>query len=188
MIRGTSSGTVTDTEGRFSLPAEDSQTTVVASFIGMETKEYRMEEHTENLLVMEPDRTSLDEVVVVGYGSAGSVSGVESGAAYTMDLEKEGQDYSRALPSEGYSAFKQYMGEYMIFPEGHQEGQKEIVVLTFKVEASGMIRDIEAIRSPGPDYSREAIRLLEQGPPWIPATRNGTPVEERVRIRIVFNR
>ncbi len=60
---------VADMEGRFSLVTDQqAQTTVIASYVGMETEEYRLDGGEENRVVMQPDMATLDEVVVIGYG------------------------------------------------------------------------------------------------------------------------
>lgn len=83
MLKGSGIGTVTDTDGKFSLtvPSTPNQILVV-SFIGMKTVEVRAESQVNVLL--EPGSESLDEVVVVAYGTqkskmlTASVSSVKS--------------------------------------------------------------------------------------------------------------
>jgi TonB-linked SusC/RagA family outer membrane protein len=68
VIKGTTSGTVTDTDGNFSIEVPSAESVLVFSAIGYETKE--IIPGTESFLnvTMDPDVTSLSEVVVVGYG------------------------------------------------------------------------------------------------------------------------
>jgi hypothetical protein len=42
------------------------------------------------------------------------------------------------------------------------------------------------VRSGGDSYSREALRLLRDGPKWTPVVRDGKVVEEEVKISIMF--
>jgi TonB-linked SusC/RagA family outer membrane protein len=63
---GTLSGTVTDLDGSFSLDAEMGST-LVFSYIGMKSKEVVVESAFMRI-EMEDEASSLDEVVVVGYG------------------------------------------------------------------------------------------------------------------------
>src|SRR5690554_7560854 len=64
--QGTSMGTITDIEGRYSLSAEMGAT-LVFSFIGMDTREVVVNSSEINI-EMEESWTDLDEVIVVGYG------------------------------------------------------------------------------------------------------------------------
>lgn len=66
--KGTSNGTVTDTEGNFSLSVP-SDAVLVLSFIGMKPLEVPVGNQTSFNLTMEADLTTLSEVVVVGYGT-----------------------------------------------------------------------------------------------------------------------
>lgn len=67
-IKGTTTGTITDVSGRFSLDA-DSNTTLVISFVGYISEEIHVNGQTEIKIQLSPDIESLDEVVVVGYGT-----------------------------------------------------------------------------------------------------------------------
>lgn len=83
VVKGTSKGTVTDVDGKFSLDLEASENTLVLSYIGHVTQEIAVGQQTEITAVMVEDATELDEVVVIGYGTVrksdltGSVSGIK---------------------------------------------------------------------------------------------------------------
>jgi TonB-linked SusC/RagA family outer membrane protein len=68
LIKGTNQGTATDMEGRYTLPAPATATTLVFSFVGYDSREAKIGDGPVNItLVSNP--TSLDEAVVVGYGT-----------------------------------------------------------------------------------------------------------------------
>lgn len=69
MVKGTTSGTITDSNGNFSLKNVSSGTTLVFSFIGMKTQEIKVSGKTTIDLTMDEESTSLEGVVVVGYGT-----------------------------------------------------------------------------------------------------------------------
>lgn len=79
IIKGTNLGTTSDEEGAFSINASPSDVLVI-SFIGYKTQEILVGNQTSLALTLEPDLTTLGEVVVVGYGEqkratlSGSVS------------------------------------------------------------------------------------------------------------------
>lgn len=62
-------GTVTDFDGNFSLEVLDESAVLVISFLGYVTQEVPVGTQTNLTIVMEEDSESLDEVVVVGYGT-----------------------------------------------------------------------------------------------------------------------
>ncbi len=178
MIRGTATGVVTDMQGQFSLPVEEDQsTTLVASYIGMETLEQQAFAGSEVELVMQPSLATLDEVVVVAYGSEPATTGE------VLNREAE--------PATGYKAFRQYIEESIRFPAAETDTtiSRAVVVLKFTLTAEGEITEVRPLRSPGIVFTDEATRLVMEGPSWNPAINPyGTSIEEEVRLRIVFKR
>jgi hypothetical protein len=68
MIKGTTTGTVSDVDGKFSLDAPSLNAILVFSYLGYEPKELAANSSFDNV-PLKPSATSLDEVVVVGYGT-----------------------------------------------------------------------------------------------------------------------
>ena len=68
-IKGTTVGVVTDLDGNFSLKAADKATLVISS-IGYKTAEVAVGNRNNLKVVLEEDTLFLDDVVVVGYGTA----------------------------------------------------------------------------------------------------------------------
>ena len=68
VVKGTSNGAATDLDGRFSLNVQQGQTLVI-SYIGYITKEVKVGAQSVYNITIEEDRNSLEEVVVVGYGT-----------------------------------------------------------------------------------------------------------------------
>lgn len=68
IVKGTSNGTTTDADGRFTISVPDSEATLVFSFIGLKTSEVSVGDRTIVDVQLEPDVTQLTEVVVLGYG------------------------------------------------------------------------------------------------------------------------
>jgi iron complex outermembrane receptor protein len=81
--KGTNNGTVTDSEGRFTIQVGENAI-LVFSFVGYNSQEVEVRSQTTLSISMNPDITSLSEVVVVGYGTVqkkdltGAVSQVSS--------------------------------------------------------------------------------------------------------------
>ena len=81
--KGTNNGTITDGEGEFSFEVEEGST-ISFSFVGQETREVLATSEEPVTIEMVSEVSSLDEVVVIGYGTKkkrdiiGSVSSVSS--------------------------------------------------------------------------------------------------------------
>ena len=67
LVKGTTNGTITDFDGKFSIPDVPSNATLVVSYIGYLTKEVKSGKNL--VIVLEEDTKTLDEVVVIGYGT-----------------------------------------------------------------------------------------------------------------------
>ncbi len=83
VVKGTSRGTVTDVDGKFSIEANEGET-LVFSYTGYKDLEVPITNQTVINLGLSEDIAQLDEVVVIGYGTqkkshlTGSVSKVEN--------------------------------------------------------------------------------------------------------------
>jgi len=83
MVKGTNIGSATDMNGSYSITAPSSATTLHVSYIGLRETEVPITGNVVNI-TMEEDVSSLDEVVVIGYGTmkkrdlTGSVSSVNA--------------------------------------------------------------------------------------------------------------
>jgi TonB-linked SusC/RagA family outer membrane protein len=69
LIKGTTLGTIADTNGRFTLTIPQDAQILVFSFVGMKTQEVPIGKQTTFNLVLREAEIGLDEVVVVGYGT-----------------------------------------------------------------------------------------------------------------------
>ncbi|MBW3468405.1 SusC/RagA family TonB-linked outer membrane protein [Arthrospiribacter ruber] len=69
LIKGTTTGTATDMDGRFTLRVPSPDAILVISFIGYGQVERRVGNTTTFNVVLDPDQDSLSEVIVVGYGT-----------------------------------------------------------------------------------------------------------------------
>ncbi|MEK6481670.1 TonB-dependent receptor [Catalinimonas sp. 4WD22] len=83
IIKGSSTGTVTDVEGAYSLNVPNDSDTLLFSSIGYISREIGVNGRSTINVVLEEDVRSLEEVVVVGYGTekkvnvTGSVSSID---------------------------------------------------------------------------------------------------------------
>jgi len=70
VIKGTTVGTATDIEGKYTLTVPQNASTLVFSFIGLKDKEVEIAGRTVINEVLESDALTLDEIVVTGLGVA----------------------------------------------------------------------------------------------------------------------
>jgi len=83
MVKGTTTGTTTDVEGKFTLQIPADATTLVVSFIGMVSQDVAITNEPIKV-TLSTEATNLDQVIVVGYGVkkkslvTGSISSVKA--------------------------------------------------------------------------------------------------------------
>jgi len=84
LVKGTTNGTTTDTNGNYTLGNVPPNSVVVFSFVGMTTVEIKVGKQNSIHAVLEDESIGIEEVVAVGYGTqkkatlTGSVSTVKS--------------------------------------------------------------------------------------------------------------
>lgn len=74
VVKGTTLGTTTDVEGRYTIGAPSPQDTLVFSYVGFVTREEPINGRSTIDVTLTPDTEMLGEVVVVGYGTQGRES------------------------------------------------------------------------------------------------------------------
>ncbi|MBA4410519.1 MAG: TonB-dependent receptor [Bacteroidota bacterium] len=83
-VKGTSTGTISDGNGNYTLSVPSGASTLVFSFVGLKTQEIAVNNRTSINVVLEEETIGLEEVVAVGYGTmkksdlTGSVASVKS--------------------------------------------------------------------------------------------------------------
>lgn len=110
LIKGTTGGVVTDTDGKFQLTLPgNKEITLQFSFVGMKTKEVKITDDKPLQIVLEEDVTEVEEVVVNGIfqRKAGSFTG----SALTM----KGEDLKKVSNSNVFASLKNLDPSLMIF-------------------------------------------------------------------------
>lgn len=68
VIKGTTNGTITDGNGKFSISNVPEKATLIFSFVGMKTQEVSVGSKTTLNVLLEEETIGIEEVVAVGYG------------------------------------------------------------------------------------------------------------------------
>lgn len=158
VVKGTTTGTVTDIDGNYTLSVANPNSTLVFSFIGFKSIEIAAANQTVINVTLEESMLQVDEVVAIGYGSAkkrdltGAVASVK-----TERLENEKpqsvQDILRgniAGLSVGFSSLAKGGGDLEIRGDNTlKTGSSPLIVLDGVIYQGGMEdinpNDIETI-------------------------------------------
>lgn len=157
-LQGKETGTVTDANGEFSIAA-DKNDVVDAKYIGYKTLQEKVGKNDSVLIAMQPDKASLSEVVIVGYGT-----------------KKQSQN---AEPLSGWKAYRKYLEENAV----STDGSKGKVVLEFSIGKNGMATDFTLVKTYSKKAVEQAVEILKQGSRWRTLS---IQKPERIRISIRF--
>lgn len=172
-IRGTNIGTVTDEEGRYQIPMDSLNNGLVFSFIGFESREAVPGSSGKLDVTLSPDIAQLSEVVVVGYSST-----KEPDELPLIEM---------AAPAGGRKAYKQYLEQGLRYPEQALNNKIEgKVTVQFTIESNGKVGEFQVLKGIGYGCDEEVIRLIKEGPRWVPTRRNKEPVRDKVKVRLRF--
>jgi TonB family protein len=94
-----------------------------------------------------------------------------------------------AYPVGGFNTFRNYIQENL--RETHAikpAGLFKKAFVQFTVDKEGNVRNPRILEGMGlgPGFDEEAIRLIVNGPKWVPARKNGRPVEASMMEAIIF--
>ena len=102
--KGTQNGGVTDFDGNFTINLKGSKPIIVVSYIGMKAKEVPAAGKTQINVTLEDDATTLNDVVVIGYGSVkkkdltGSVATVNSETLQAVPVANASEALTGKMP------------------------------------------------------------------------------------------
>jgi TonB family protein len=96
-----------------------------------------------------------------------------------------------AYPVGGFNPFRNYIQNNLREPDKIKPaGLIKKVFVQFTVDKQGYIRNPRVLPGMGlgPGFDEEAIRVIANGPRWVPAKKNGKPVEASMMEVVVFGR
>lgn len=161
--KGTNIGTITNMNGEFSLVKKEGKKQLTAQFIGYDPVEIPVDTSQTMLVAMNENKQTLNEVVVVGYGTN------KNKKSTTVVTAKEQADKDiTPQPVIGKRKYQKYLKENLVRPTDEKCAQvKGKVVLTFLVNKEGRPFYIKVKESLCESSDKEAIRLIQEGPDWI---------------------
>jgi periplasmic protein TonB len=105
------------------------------------------------------------------------------------EIAEEVVDFSEVMPEPvgGMSTWNDYLSKNLKYPStARRIGIEGTVYVSFVVEKSGEITDVQLLRGIGGGCDEEAIRVIENAPIWKPGYQRGRPVKVRMRVPIRF--
>lgn len=174
LIKGTTTGTVTDISGHYKLQSQELNPVLVYSFIGLQSQEISVQNTSKVNVQMQPDISQLSEVVITGYNPTAKDPNHEP----VVKL---------ATPIGGLRAYDKYLKNSLRYPAQALESKiKGRVTVQFTVRTDGTLDEFNVLKGLGYGCDEEVIRLVKEGPRWSPTTEDEEPVESEVKVRVRF--
>lgn len=168
-LKGSKKGSVTDTEGRFSMKDVPVGAELEFMYVGFFTDTRKIEKGGEiEVMLISEEGPSKDGV----------------------HLKGDAFDVVEQMPSfpGGMKALMNYLQENIKYPKDAQDAKKEgRVIANFIVEKDGSISNVKIVRSIFPSLDAEAERIITGMPKWIPGMQNGENVRVKYTIPISFS-
>ncbi|WKN40648.1 energy transducer TonB [Tunicatimonas pelagia] len=90
-------------------------------------------------------------------------------------------------PADGYTAFYQYLGKHLRYPESAVENNVQgKVYVQLIIDKNGEVLSRTILKGIGSGCDREAQRVLKRMPNWKPALTDGQPVRAKAIVPISF--
>ena len=87
----------------------------------------------------------------------------------------------------GEAALMQFIKKNLKYPAfAAENGIQGRVTLSFVVEKDGSVTDIQEMRSPSEDLTKEAKRVVSAMPKWKPGKQRGKPVRVKYVLPVTF--
>lgn len=87
----------------------------------------------------------------------------------------------------GEGELLKYLAENIKYPPLARENNIQgVVALTFVVGKDGKVREVKIVKDIGGGCGKEAVRVVESMPKWIPGEANGNPVKVRFTLPVRF--
>ena len=199
LVRGTTTGTLVDKDGKFQLPVKDGDVLVV-SYIGLQTQSLLVEGDANLVVWMKEDVQSMEEMVVTGMAQDGvGAKSVDPNKKVVAVVDvpndkpviQEGEVFTvvEEMPQfpGGMGEAMRFLAKNIKYPVESQKAKIEgRVIVQFVVKENGKVADIKVMRGVSPELDAEAMRVVGLMPDWIPGKQRGKAVPVKYTMPIMF--
>ncbi|MFD0751946.1 carboxypeptidase-like regulatory domain-containing protein [Mucilaginibacter calamicampi] len=154
-VGNSSNAAVTDQNGLYNLKIDSINSNISFNYPGFQKQTFDAGNSGINNVRLEPETTSLSEVVVVGYGRAKPVT--------------------TAQPRYGWDNYQKYLNANSVSPNGKNKNYR----VSFTVDKDGSLSNFKVNSADNDAAGQKAIQLIKNGPEWV-----GSPKGEAKKITV----
>ena len=188
IIRGTTTGTVANIDGDYSLETSGRDDIIVISYVGYETVKISAREADGKTVLLKPTSYILDP----GKAASGETKAEESNAITEKKQPEMAEEEifivvedMPAFPG-GMQALSSYISDNITYPDAGK-GAGAVVDVTFTVMEDGSLREIGVAGSSNPAFNKAAVNLFRGMPKWDPGRQRGKAVKVKLVVPVRFD-
>ncbi|QSE97821.1 vWA domain-containing protein [Fulvivirga lutea] len=160
LLKGTSTGTVSDVNGDYSIEVPNSKSVLVFSFIGLVTEEIKVGSKTIINVQMSPDTQQLSEVVVSGKGRTSKKEHKAATMDYAEEISMSGAAYRHHQPVQVYQETN--TEEYAEISENGFKNPFQDPISTFSIDVdAASYSNVRRFLNLGQMPPKDAVRIEE---------------------------
>ena len=191
IIVNSTSGTLTDSEGYFTLKVNNDQR-ISVSYVGMKSVELSVKECLEKQIKevrLASDNDSESQLTIVSQSSESAPQSVQKVASSEIPTANEVFMVVENMPEfpGGMSACLKFLADHVAYPK--EAAEKKIqgrVIVQFVVMKDGSIANARVLRAVDPLLDAEALRVIGLMPKWKPGTQRGQAVNVKFTMPVTF--
>ncbi len=185
VLDGTSILAVSDFSGKFEMAVPDSLVSPSLTFssTGFSPLNYNITtSDTFDVVMAREDQPNLTTAFLSSRAARKKSDNIN------IETSDEDDGFPAASPKGGYKKFEKYLKKNTRMPdEAKRQGIKGSVLISFQVSDIGELSEFKVIRGLGYGCDEEAIRVVKEGPLWIPVKSGGQAIEMNTEIEVKFN-
>ena len=212
IVRGTTNGTISGSDGKFQLPVKIGDV-IEVSYVGLQTATVSVNTKRDLVVYMEDDVQKMEELLVYAPDSSKSMKGevvvFDMPIEEAMKAESSKVKYTEVMVEETESSQQEdvvfrvveempefpgglleamtFLAENIKYPVAAQEAKIEgRVIVQFVVGKDGCISDVKTVRGVSPELDAEAMRVVSSMPKWKPGKQRGQAVAVRYTMPVTF--
>jgi TonB family protein len=195
IIRGTTNGTLTDLDGKFTLTGLKKDDVIQVSFVGFQTRSVIVKDESPLTILLDDAVQNLEGMVVYAPTQKSEKDEV---VVFDMPMEEVKQKEVKDEPifqvveempefPGGMAEAMKFLAKNINYPVAAQQAKIEgRVIVQFVVERDGSVSDVKVMRGVSPELDAEAIRVVSMMPKWIPGKQRGKAVAVKYTMPIMF--
>ena len=195
IIRGTTNGTLTDHDGKFTLGGLRKGDVIRVSFVGFQTRSVIVKDESPLTIMLDDAVQNLEGMVVYAPTQKSEKDEV---VVFDMPMEEVKQKEVKDEPifqvveempefPGGMAEAMKFLAKNINYPVAAQQAKIEgRVIVQFVVEKDGSVSDLKVMSGVSPELDAEAIRVVSMMPKWIPGKQRGKAVAVKYTMPIMF--